>query len=79
MNPFYKHDVSEFPDVFIQLVYAECYSSIITAYKDMDKINLPSASPINDAGNTSDNKYSAYTFEGLIAERRSSQKREEVH
>ena len=40
---------------------------------------LPSASPINNAGNTSDNEYSAYTIEGLIAERRSSQKIEEVH
>ena len=56
INPFHKHNVSEFHNIFIQLIYTECYSSIITAYKDMDKKNLPSASPINDVGNTSDNE-----------------------
>ena len=53
VNPFYEY---EFPDTFMLLAYAKRYSSIITAYKDMDKKNLPSASPINDAGNTSDNE-----------------------
>ena len=74
INPFNKHDLSEFPNTFVLLAYAERYAAIITAYKDMDKKNLPSASPINDAGNTSNNEYSAYTIEGPIAGRRSSQK-----
>ena len=68
MNPFHKHDVSEFPDTFVPLAHAERHPSIVAAHKDMDKKNLPSASPVNDAGDTSDNGYSAYTIEGLISE-----------
>ena len=68
MNPFHKHDVSEFPNTFVPLAHAERHPSIVAAHKDMDKKNLPSASPANDAGDTSDNEYSAYTIEGLIAE-----------
>ena len=68
MNPFHKHDVSEFPDTFVPLAHAERHPSVVAAHKDMDKKNPPSASPINDAGDTSDNEYSAYTIEGLIAE-----------
>ena len=66
MNPFHKHDVSEFPDTFVPLAHAERHPSIVAAHKDMDK--KTSASPINDAGDTSDTEYSAYTIEGLIAE-----------
>lgn len=68
MNPFHKHDVSEFPDTFVPLAHAERHPSIVAAHKDMDKKNLPSTSPISDAGDSSDNEYSAYTIEGLIAE-----------
>ena len=68
MNPFHKHDVSEFPDTFVPLAHAERHPSIVAAHKDMDKKNLPSASPIHDAGDASDTEYSAYTIEGLIAE-----------
>ena len=67
MNPFHKHDVSEFPDTFVPLAHAERHPSIVAVHKDMDKKNR-SASPINDAGDTSDNEYSAHTIEGLIAE-----------
>lgn len=68
MNPFHKHDVSEFPDTFVALANAQRHPSIVAAHKDMDKKNLPSASPIKDAGDASDTEYSAYTIEGLIAE-----------
>ena len=66
MNPFHKHDVSEFPDTFVPLAHAERHPSIVAAHKNMDK--KTSAGPINDAGETSDTEYSAYTIEGLIAE-----------
>lgn len=66
MNPFHKHDVSEFPDTFVPLAHAERHPSVVAAHKDMDK--KTSASPINDAGETSDTEYSAYNIEGLIAE-----------
>ena len=60
MNPFHKHDVSEFPDTFVPLAHAERHPSIVAAHKDMGRNN--------DAGDTSDNEYSAYTIEGLISE-----------
>ena len=66
MNPFHKHDVSEFPNTFVPLAHAERHPSIVAAHEDMDK--KTSASPINDGSDTSDTEYSAYTIEGLIAE-----------
>lgn len=68
MNPFHKHDVSEFPDTFVPLAHAERHPSIVAAHKDMGGKNLPPASPNSEAGDTSDNEYSAYTIEGLIRE-----------
>ena len=68
MNPFHKHDVSEFPDTFVPLAHAERHPSVVAAHKNMQKTDRSSESPINEPGGTSNNGYSAYTIAGLIAE-----------
>ncbi|KAK3168405.1 hypothetical protein OEA41_004852 [Lepraria neglecta] len=67
MNPFQKHDVSDFPDTYVPLAHAERHPSVVAAHKnvDIDKDDAPSGSPARAA---SDNEYSAHTIEGLIAE-----------
>ena len=67
MNPFQKHDVSDFPDTYVPLAHAERHPSVVAAHKNIDivKDDAPSGSPTRAAGN---NEYSAHTIEGLIAE-----------
>jgi hypothetical protein len=69
MNPFQKHDISDFPDTYVPLAQAERHPSVVAAHKsieiDKDKdYGLP-PSPTRAA---SDNEYSTHTIEGLIAE-----------
>ncbi|KAL2054225.1 hypothetical protein ABVK25_005366 [Lepraria finkii] len=67
VNPFQKHDVSDFPDTYVPLAHAERHPSVVAAHKNVDivKDEAPFGSPTRAA---SDNKYSAHTIEGLIAE-----------
>ncbi|KAL2039244.1 hypothetical protein N7G274_007912 [Stereocaulon virgatum] len=69
MNPFQKHDISDFPDTYVPLAQAERHPSVVAAHKsidiDKDKDYGLSSSPTRAA---SDNDYSTHTIEGLIAE-----------
>lgn len=69
MNPFQKHDISDFPDTYVPLAQAERHPSVVAAHKsidtDKDKDYGFSPSPTRAA---SDNDYNSHTIEGLIAE-----------
>ena len=70
MNPFQKHDVSDFPDTYVPLAHAERHASVVAAHKeiDIDKKDIASESPTHGSRDVADNEYSAYTIEGLKAE-----------
>jgi hypothetical protein len=67
MNPFQKHDVSDFPNVYVPLAQFTGIPSVgadhdkkVGVFSEGDKLDNEAAiSPIND--------YSAYTVEGLRA------------
>ena len=63
MNPFQKHDVSDFPDVYVPLARATRHASVVA---DHDKV----LSTSSDNGGEADvgGEYSANTLEGLRAE-----------
>ena len=68
MNPFQKHDVSDFPDVYVPLAHATRKASVIA---DPDKkMGFASESPGDDrAGEASiGGEFSANTVEGLRLE-----------
>ena len=70
MNPFAKHDVSDFPGVYVPLAQAQRHPSVVAAHEDMKKEGLiPSkdeAQVEGSKGETDD--YSAFTLESLRAE-----------
>lgn len=67
MNPFQKHDVSDFPDVFVPLAHATRNASVVADRKE--KLRLSSDSPVNMEGEAGvGGEFSANTVEGLRAE-----------
>ena len=71
VNPFKKHDVSDFENVFVPLAQAERSPSVIAAHDS--KLGTKDGLPITDekdseVGAVSNEAYSAYTIEGLRAE-----------
>lgn len=72
MNPFAKHDVSEFPGVYVPLAHAERHPSVVAAHEDMKKEGIIPARDekhLEGSGTGSDtDDYSAFTLESLRAE-----------
>lgn len=67
MNPFQKHDVSDFPDVYVPLAHATRNASVVADHNE--KLGLSTDIPVNDkAGEANVGGYSANTVEGLRAE-----------
>lgn len=67
MNPFQKHDVSDFPDVFVPLAHATRNASVVADHKD--KLGISSDSHMNMEGESDvGGEFSANTVEGLRAE-----------
>lgn len=68
MNPFQKHHVRDFPDVFVPLAHATRYPSVVADHNE--KLGISSDSPVNDKEGEASvgGKYSANTVEGLRAE-----------
>ena len=68
MNPFRKHDVSDFPDVYVPLARATRNASVVADHDR--KMGFASDSPANcDVGEANvGGEFSANTVEGLRAE-----------
>ena len=68
MNPFQKHDVSDFPDVYVPLAHATRKGSVVADHNK--KLGFSSDSPVNDRAGEANigGEYSANTIEGLRAE-----------
>jgi len=68
MNPFQKHDVSDFPDVYVPLAHATRNPSVVAA--NDDKVGSISHNPKldDDIHGSPPPGYSANTVEGLRAE-----------
>ena len=68
MNPFQKHDVSDFPDVYVPLAHATRNASVVA---DHDKsLRISSDSPVNDERGEANvgGEHGANTVEGLRTE-----------
>lgn len=68
MNPFQKHHVSDFPDVYVPLAHATRNASVVADHNE--KLGFSSNSPVNDKAGEANvgGEYSANTVEGLRAE-----------
>ena len=68
MNPFQKHDVSDFPGVFVPLSQSVRHPSVVADHDQ--RVGSISEKPKLDdeAGTSPVGEYSAYTVEGLRAE-----------
>lgn len=68
MNPFQKHDVSDFPNVFVPLAHATRNASVVADHNE--KLGIHSDSPVNDKEDEANvgREFSANTVEGLRAE-----------
>ena len=68
MNPFQKHDVSDFPDVYVPLAEATRNASVVADHDQ--KLGFSSDSPINNKADEAEigGDYSANTVEGLRQE-----------
>ena len=77
VNPFKKHDVSEFEGVYVPLANAPRHPSVVAAHEA--KFGSVSGKPVDHVGHLghdngietaeiSINPYNAYTVEGLRAE-----------
>ena len=69
-NPFMKHDVSDFPDVYVPLDQAQRHPSVVAAqHEKLGTSDLPPPDYKEvEAGKESDVKYGATNLEGLRAE-----------
>ena len=68
MNPFQKHDVSDFPDVYVPLAQATRNPSVVAANEEK-RGSIANNTKLDDEGNESPPpQYSSYTVEGLRAE-----------
>ena len=70
MNPFAKHDVSEFPGVYVPLASAQRHPSVVAAHEEMKKEGIISAPDEKalEGKSSSEDIYSAFTVESLRAE-----------
>ncbi len=70
MNPFQKHDVSDFPGVYVPLDQSRRNASVVADHDEKLGTNSNDAAAMKSAetGVTSSNEFSAYTIEGLRAE-----------
>lgn len=66
MNPFAKHDVSEFPGVYVPLADAHRHASVVAKHEGNGEKSSISEAPGGEAG--PGQNYSPYTIEGLRAE-----------
>ncbi|KAL9138726.1 MAG: hypothetical protein Q9175_000081 [Cornicularia normoerica] len=68
MNPFQKHDVNDFPGVYVPLAHATRDASVVADHNQ--KLGISSDSPVNDKVGEANvgSDYSANTVEGLRAE-----------
>ena len=68
MNPFQRHDVSHFSDVFVPLAQATRNTSVVADHNE--KLGISSDSPTNAMEGEANvgGEYSANTVEGLRAE-----------
>ena len=71
LNPFRKHDVSDFEGVYVPLANSQRHHSVVAAYDDR-KNSLTKDPSLDEKGlkitPSPENSYSAYTLEGLRAE-----------
>lgn len=69
MNPFQKHDVSDFPDVYIPLAHADRHRAVVPDHDaKLGGSNKQDTDDSVDSHRSPSNEYSAYTIEGLKAE-----------
>ncbi|KAL8951763.1 MAG: hypothetical protein Q9222_002284 [Ikaeria aurantiellina] len=70
MNPFRKHDVSDFEGVYVPLASSQRHHSVVTAHDERKKSIVGDEKEEKQLESPSDpgNGYSAYTVEGLRAE-----------
>ena len=68
MNPFQKHDVSDFPGVFVPLGQATRNPSVVADHDQKIGSILENEKLDNEANKSPSNDYSANTVEGLRAE-----------
>lgn len=68
LNPFAKHDVSDFPDVYVPLADAHRHASVVAQHEDKSEKSGSRDGPGGEAGSRPSLNYSAYTVEGLRAE-----------
>lgn len=70
MNPFRKHDVSDFEGVYVPLANSQRHHSVVAAHNDRKNSLTKDVSDEKNIESPSspDNSYSAYTIEGLRAE-----------
>ncbi|KAL8713357.1 MAG: hypothetical protein Q9220_002556 [cf. Caloplaca sp. 1 TL-2023] len=70
MNPFRKHDVSDFEGVYVPLANSQRHHSVVTAHDERKKSIVGDEQEEKQLESPSDpgNSYSAYTVEGLRAE-----------
>ena len=68
LNPFQKHDVSDFPDVYVPLARATRNASVVADHNE--KLGIPPDGPVNDKPGEANvgGEYIANTVEGLRAE-----------
>ena len=64
MNPFTKHDVSDFPNVYVPLAQAQRHPSVVAAHEELKKEGLIK----DDVSDGERDNYSALTLESLRAE-----------
>ena len=68
MNPFQKHDVSDFPGVFVPLGQATRNPSVVADHDQKIGSILENEKSDDEANKSPSNDYSANTVEGLRAE-----------
>lgn len=68
MNPFQKHDVSDFPDTYVPLAIATRNASVVADRNET--LGIFQDSPVNEKAGEANvgGEYSANTVEGLRAE-----------
>ena len=69
-NPFMKHDVSDFPDVYVPLGQTRRYGSVVATSNEKlgTDPNVPLDEKAAEAARSSKDDYGANTLEGLRAE-----------
>ena len=70
LNPFQKHDVSDFPDTYVPLQHAERHASVVAAYGDNAAGLKGGDSPKGDSlkGDKDSHTVDEFTLEALRAE-----------